>query len=118
MLSILHNYKQFLKTVTRKPNLKALDRNLSIYFDCDGFIQSKEKENISSQIFYKELIKTQLFYDCIMNLSFTTELQPELADSFAFFSDLCSKYTIGAINNIHEDIPLLDLNIDANNILN
>ena len=106
MVSILHNYKKYLKTVTRKPNLTALDRNLSIYFDCDGFIRDMERENPSCQYFFKELVKTQLFYDCIMNLSFTTELQPEIADSFEFFSNLCSKYN----NNLLNDAPLLDLN--------
>ena len=36
MISILHNYKQFLRTVTRRPDIKAIDRNLSAFFDCDG----------------------------------------------------------------------------------
>jgi hypothetical protein len=110
MVSILHNYKKFLKTVTRKPNLKALDRNLNTYFDSEGFIRHMEKENQPCNLFFKELVKTQLFYDCIMNLSFTTELQLELADSFAFFSDLCSRY-----NYTSTEIRLLDLNESLNN---
>jgi len=110
MVSILHSYKKFLKTVTRKPNLKALDRNLNTYFDCEGFIRHMEKENQPCNYFFKELVRTQLFYDCIMNLSFTTELELELADSFAFFSDLCYKY-----NNTSPEIRLLDLNESLNN---
>jgi hypothetical protein len=47
-----------------------------------------------------------------MNLSFTSELHIELADSFAFFSDLCSKYL--SIQNVGE-MRLLDLNEYENN---
>ncbi len=39
MTSIMHNYKQFLRTVTRRPNQTALDRNLASFFDCEGFVQ-------------------------------------------------------------------------------
>jgi hypothetical protein len=88
MASVLFNYKSFLKTNTRKPVQKAKDRNLAEFFDTDAFLRSKET---SCQFFYKELVKTQLFYDCIMNLSFTSELDPVLADSFAFFAEICSK---------------------------
>ena len=36
MASILHNYKTFLRTVTRRPDIKAIDRNLATFFDCEG----------------------------------------------------------------------------------
>ena len=36
MASILQNYKTFLRTVTRKPDIKAIDRNLSKFFDSEG----------------------------------------------------------------------------------
>ena len=36
MVSILHNYKQFLRMVTRRPDIKAIDRNLTTFFDCEG----------------------------------------------------------------------------------
>jgi hypothetical protein len=36
MISILHNYKQFLRMVTRRPDIKAIDRNLTTFFDCEG----------------------------------------------------------------------------------
>jgi len=88
MSLILFNYKNFLRTMTRKPDTKALDRNLATFFDCDGFIRSKEKQ---CHLFYAQLVRTQLFYDCIMNLSFTSELHSALADSFAFFDDICLK---------------------------
>jgi hypothetical protein len=62
MVSILHNYKKFLKTVTRKPNLKALDRNLNTYFDCEGFIRHMEKEKPTMQLFFlKSLLKLNCF---------------------------------------------------------
>jgi hypothetical protein len=88
MVNILHNYKAFQRTVTRRPDIKAIDRNLSKFFDCEGFIRSKEA---SCQYFYRELTKTQLFYDCIMNLSFASELEPALTDGFELFAQLCSK---------------------------
>lgn len=48
------------------------------------------------------MTRSQLFYDCIMNLSFATELDPSLIDSFAFFSECCSK-------QMRDDEPFLDL---------
>jgi len=99
MVSIMHNYKQFLRTVTRRPNQTALDRNLATFFDCEGFVRSKEP---SSRVFFQELIKTQLFYDCVMNLSFATELDQSLIDSFAFFSECCSR-------SIRDDERFLEL---------
>jgi hypothetical protein len=42
MATIMYNYKNFLKTVTRRPDIKALDRNLATYFDSEGFIRSKD----------------------------------------------------------------------------
>lgn len=102
MVTILQNYKNFLRTVTRRPDLRAIDRNLSIFFDCDGFLRSKDT---SSQFFFSELIKTQLFYDCIMNLSFTSELDPILADSFAFFADICSRMSPQSVNGAIASSP-------------
>lgn len=106
MASILCNYKQFLRTVTSRPDSEAMDRNLAKFFDCEGFVQSKEKSN---EFFYRELIKTQLFYDFIMNLSFATESESNLAESFDFFAECCSK----VLQNREED-RLLDLN-ESNN---
>ena len=88
MATIWHNYKSFLRTNTRKPGTKAIDRNLAKFFDTEGFVRSKEA---ACQPFYRELCSTQLFYDCIMNLSFASELEPTLADAFAFFAELCSR---------------------------
>ena len=110
MASIMFNYKSFLKTVTRRPDIKALDRNLATYFDSEGFIRSKDA---SCQLFYRELSKTQLFYDCIMNFSFTTELEPALAGSLAFFSDLCSKVNPQTFKD--DETRLFDLNETFNN---
>ena len=36
MTSVMQNYKQFMRTVTRRPNQTALDRNLASFFDCEG----------------------------------------------------------------------------------
>jgi hypothetical protein len=36
MATILSNYKSFMRTVTRRPDTKAIDRNLSKFFDCEG----------------------------------------------------------------------------------
>lgn len=36
MVSILQNYKTFQRTLTRRPDIKAIDRNLSKFFDCEG----------------------------------------------------------------------------------
>ena len=69
-------------------------------------MQSKEA---SSKIFFRELIKTQLFYDCVMNLSFATELDPSLAESFAFFAQCCSK-----VMTAKEEEKFLELN-ESNN---
>lgn len=88
MASVLANYKSYQLTVTRRPDLKAIDRNLTKFFDCEGFVRSKEAQ---CQFFYSELTKTQLFYDCIMNLSFTSELEPSLADAFYFFTEICGR---------------------------
>lgn len=68
---------------------------------------------MSCQLFYKELTRTQLFYDCIMNLSFASELEPGLADAFAFFAEICSK--LNSQSNRDEDIRLIDLNESSNN---
>ena len=38
MTSLLHNYKAYLRTGTRRPDINAKDRNLSTYYDIDGFI--------------------------------------------------------------------------------
>lgn len=38
MIHILYNYKSFMRTVTRRPDMKALDRNLSKFFDCEGYL--------------------------------------------------------------------------------
>lgn len=107
MVSILHNYKQYLRTGTRRPDTKALDRNLNTYFDCNGFIQSKESSY--SAYFYQELTRTQLFYDFIMNVSFISELEPSLADSLEFFDDCCNKFNTTNIDR-DESIRLLDIN--------
>ena len=42
MTQILQNYERFLRTVTRRPDLKAIDRNLATFFDCEGFILFNE----------------------------------------------------------------------------
>ena len=39
MTSIMHDYKQFMRTVTRRPDTKALDRNLKTFFDCEGILK-------------------------------------------------------------------------------
>lgn len=88
MASIMQNYKAFQRTVTRRPDVKAIDRNLAKFFDCEAFVRSKDAQ---CHRFYAELTRTQLFYDCIMNLSFTSELEPALADAFYFFAEVCSK---------------------------
>ena len=44
-----------------------------------------------------------------MNLSFTTELDPNLAESFAFFSQCCSK-----VASLPYDEPLLEPNFSSN----
>jgi hypothetical protein len=71
MTSLLHNYKAYLRTGMRRPDIKAKDRNLSTYYDIDGFIRSRDS---SSQAFYRELVQTQLFNDFIINISFLSEL--------------------------------------------
>jgi hypothetical protein len=109
--TILSNYKSFLRTVTRRPDTKAIDRNLSKFFDSEGFLRSKET---SCQLFYGELIKTQLFYDCIMNLSFTSELDPVLADSFAFFAEFCSRVNSHQ-HSRDDDIRMLEYIEHSNN---
>ncbi|CAF0721231.1 unnamed protein product [Brachionus calyciflorus] len=106
MAHILSNYKQFLRTVTRRPDVRAIDRNISKFFDIEGFLKSHS----SSQQFYNELIRTQLFYDCIMNLSFTSELELSLAESYALFADLCSKIN----QNPYDEIKLMMLNNSIN----
>lgn len=103
MASILFDYKDFLQTATRRPDLKAIDRNIVKYFDVERFLNSKIS---SEKFFYQELIRTQLFYDCIMNLSFTSELDPALAQSFMVFSDICSKMNR---NSSNDEIKLLSL---------
>lgn len=114
MVHILHNYKNFLRTVTRRPDIKAIDRNLSKFFDTEGFIRSKES---SCREFYSELTKTQLFYDCVMNLSFTSELEPSLADAYEFFSQLCYKSNAQLTQSPYkeDDLPILELNELENN---
>lgn len=108
MAHILSDYDKFLRTVTRRPDVKAIDRNISKFFDIEGFLRNKNQ----SHVFYKELIRTQLFYDCIMNLSFTAELEPMLADSYNFFSEICKKIS----QNPHRDdeIKLILLNNSSN----
>jgi hypothetical protein len=108
MAAILNDYKLFLKTVIRRPDTKVLDRNLAKFFDFEGFLNKKEA---ACQEFYKKLIETQLFYDCIMNLSFTSELEPSLAYAFTFFAECCSK--VNAMSYKGEDIRLL--NIESRN---
>jgi hypothetical protein len=39
MIYIMQNYERYLRTVTRRPDLKAIDRNLATFFDCEGFIR-------------------------------------------------------------------------------
>jgi hypothetical protein len=99
MTALMANYKQFMRTVTRRPDTKAMDRNLATFFDCTGFVISKEQ---TSRLFFTEMTRSQLFYDCIMNLSFATELDQSLIDSFAFFSECCSK-------QIRDDDSFLEL---------
>lgn len=41
MIGLMANYKQFMRTVTRRPDTKAMDRNLATFFDCDSFVLSK-----------------------------------------------------------------------------
>lgn len=119
MAQMLANYKLFQRTVTRRPDMRAIDRNLTKFFDCDGFIRSKETQ---CQPFYRELTRTQLFYDCIMNLSFTSELEISLADSFYFFAEVCSKLGLAqspsGVNSSHaindDSVKLLELNESDN----
>lgn len=91
MAQILANYKSFQLTVSKRPDMKAKDRNLTKFFDSESFIRSKDTQ---CQTFYRELTRTQLFYDCIMNLSFTTELDSSLADSFFFFAEICNRLSV------------------------
>ncbi len=88
MASILVNYKSNFKTGTRRPDIKALDRNLSQYFDCANFVRSKET---TALFFYNEMIRTQLFYDLIMNISFISELDSQLAEALVYFDECCTK---------------------------
>ena len=104
MIVILHNYKFYLRTGTRRPDIKAKDRNLSTYFDIDMFIRSRDS---SSKQFYEELVKTQLFNDFIIHVSFLSELDPTLADGLAFFDDCCNRINP---NTDRDGIKLLDLN--------
>ena len=101
MISLLNNYKMFLRTGTRRPDIKAKDRNLSTYYDIDGFIRSRDS---SSQLFYRELVQTQLFNDFIINISFLSELEPTIAGALAFFDDCCNR----VVHNTNTD--LLNLN--------
>ncbi|RMZ98895.1 C-myc promoter-binding isoform X1 [Brachionus plicatilis] len=105
MACFLSDYKTFLRTATRRPDLKAKDRNIIKYFDTGKFLESKQS---SEKLFYQELIRTQLFYDCIMNLSFTSELDPALAQSFMVFSDICSKMNPNSYRD--DEIKLISLN--------
>ncbi len=50
-----------------------------------------------------------MFYDCIMNFSFVTELEPSLAQSFNFFADCCTKFL-----TIKEEDQLLEFNVSNN----
>jgi hypothetical protein len=88
MTSILSNYKAYFITGTRKPDIKALDRNLNQYYDCTSFVNSKDA---STLFFYNEMIRTQLFYDFIMNISFISELDAQLADALVYFDECCAK---------------------------
>lgn len=105
MACFLFDYKSFLRTATSRPDLKAIDRNIEKYFDKEKFLYSK---TFLEKTFYKELIQTQLFYDCIMNLSFTSELDPALAQSFMVFSDICSKMNRNSYKD--DQIKLIPLN--------
>lgn len=112
MAHVLQNYKTFQLTVTRRPDTKAIDRNLVKFFDSEGFIRSKD---VQCQAFYRELTRTQLFYDCIMNLSFTTELDSSLADSFYSFAEICGRLAAQAATSTsqsasRDDERLLELN--------
>ncbi|CAM6002406.1 unnamed protein product, partial [Sphagnum balticum] len=113
MTACLHNYKAFMRTVTKRPDTRQQDRNLAAFFNCDGFVQSKER---AAQMFYRELTKTQLFYDCIMNLTFASELDPALADAFGHFDECCRRAThAAAAGNSGDMSPLLELNdLNAN----
>lgn len=109
MATILQSYKTYQLTVTRKPDLKAIDRNLTKFFNCEGFIQSKD---VQCQDFYRLLTRTQLFNDCVMNLSFTSELEPSLADAFYFFADICSRLNTAVHSpgaQTDDDFRLLEL---------
>lgn len=77
-----------MRTVTRRPDTKAIDLNIRTFSDCDWFVTSKEQ---SSRILFKELTKIQLFYDFGLNMSFAIEMDAGLIDSFAFFAECCSK---------------------------
>lgn len=105
MACFLFDYKLFLRTATSRPDLKAKDRKLEKYFDKQKFLSSK---NFLEKAFFQELIDTQLFYDCIMNLSFTSELDPALAQSFIVFSDICSKMNRSSYKD--DQIKLIPLN--------
>ncbi len=104
LAAILHNYKSYLRTGTRRPDIKAKDRNLSIFYDIDAFIRSRDS---SSHQFYKELVQTQLFNDFIINISFLSELDSSLADALAFFDDCCKRINP---NSDKDDNRLLDIN--------
>lgn len=100
MIAILQNYKSYLRTGTRRPDIKAKDRNISTYYDISAFIRSRDS---SSQSFYKELVQTQLFNDFIINISFLSELDQTIADSLAFFDDCCNRV-------VNSNTSLLKLN--------
>ncbi|RMZ94628.1 C-myc promoter-binding isoform X1 [Brachionus plicatilis] len=111
MVYVLRDLKNYIQIDKFPKDLEAIDHDLNKYFNVEKFLENVEQ---SEKSFYQELIKTECFFDCILNLTLPSKQQSDLAQSFIFFLYLHAEMSLNGFKdngiklkpfNINRDCP-------------